>query len=121
MLVVDVPPSEMAPHFQYGWEAKGKDRVAFNAPHRINDHSFYMPEHQVARAYRERFARQDAADALLQAWPGLSPIVGRATDSQPGRRRRARLERSATSAAKRWGGWRPWARGSLLWVRQPLT
>ncbi|MFJ3981340.1 AlbA family DNA-binding domain-containing protein [Streptomyces fungicidicus] len=67
VLVVDVPPSEMAPHFQYGWEAKDKDRVTFNAPHRVNDDTFYMPEHQVARAYRERFARQDAAEALLQA------------------------------------------------------
>ncbi|WP_328978419.1 ATP-binding protein [Streptomyces canus] len=67
VLVVDVPPSEMAPHFQYGWEDKDKDRVTFNAPYRINDDTFYMPEHQVARAYRERFAHQDAADALLQA------------------------------------------------------
>ncbi|MFE2596377.1 hypothetical protein ACFXCZ_07695 [Streptomyces sp. NPDC059396] len=32
VLVVDVPPSEMAPHFQYGWEQKDKDRVTFNAP-----------------------------------------------------------------------------------------
>lgn len=67
VLVVDVPPSEMAPHFQYGWEQKDKDRVTFNAPYRIRDDTFYMTEHQVARAYRERFARQDAADALLQA------------------------------------------------------
>ncbi|MGV9942390.1 AlbA family DNA-binding domain-containing protein [Streptomyces sp. NPDC003401] len=67
VLVVDVPPSEMAPHFQYGWENKDKDRVTFNAPYRIKDDTSYMPEHQVARAYRERFARQDAADALLQA------------------------------------------------------
>lgn len=67
VLVVDVPPSEMAPHFQYGWEQKDKDRTTFNAPYRINDESFYMTEHQVARAYRERFARQETADGLLQA------------------------------------------------------
>lgn len=67
ILIVDVPPSETAPHFQYGWEQKDKDRVTFNAPYRIKDDTFYMPEHQVARAYRERFARQDAADALLKA------------------------------------------------------
>ncbi|MDH6222794.1 hypothetical protein [Streptomyces pseudovenezuelae] len=67
VLVVDVPPSEMAPHFQYGWESKDKDRVTFNAPYRIKDDTAYMPEHQVARAYRERFARQGVADALLQA------------------------------------------------------
>lgn len=66
-LVVDVPPSEMAPHFQYGWEQKDKDRVTFNAPYRTNDDTIYMTEHQVGRAYRERCARQDAADALLQA------------------------------------------------------
>ncbi|WP_329054786.1 hypothetical protein OG873_36190 [Streptomyces violaceus] len=66
MLVVDVPPSGTAPHFQYGWEQKDKDRVTFNAPHRINDETFYMTEHQVARAYQERFTRQTAADALLQ-------------------------------------------------------
>lgn len=66
LLVVDVPPSETAPHFQYGWEQKDKDRVTFNAPYRINDETFYMTEHQVARAYQERFTRQTAADALLQ-------------------------------------------------------
>ncbi|MER6374046.1 ATP-binding protein [Streptomyces mirabilis] len=67
VLVVDVPPSEMAPHFQYGWEQKDKDRVTFNAPYRINDDTFYMTEHQVARAYQERFARQNAAEAHLKA------------------------------------------------------
>jgi hypothetical protein len=34
---------------------------------RINGDTFYMAEHQVARAYREWFARQDAADTLLKA------------------------------------------------------
>ncbi len=66
VLVVDVPPSATDPHFQYGWEQKDKDRVTFNAPYRINDETFYMTEHQIARAYQERFARQTAADALLQ-------------------------------------------------------
>jgi hypothetical protein len=66
-LVVDVPPSEMAPHFQYGWEQKDKDRVTFNAPYRINDDTFYMSEHQVARAYQDRFARQNEAGSLLKA------------------------------------------------------
>ncbi|WP_237539756.1 MULTISPECIES: ATP-binding protein [unclassified Streptomyces] len=67
VLIIDVPSSEMAPHFQYGREQKDKDRATFNAPYRINDDTFYMTEHQVARVYRERFARQDAADALVQA------------------------------------------------------
>ncbi|WP_229697655.1 AlbA family DNA-binding domain-containing protein [Streptomyces lasiicapitis] len=66
VLVIDVPPSEMAPHFQYGWEQKDKGRVTFNAPYRIGDTSAYMSEHHVARAYQERFARQSAADALLK-------------------------------------------------------
>lgn len=66
VLVVDVPPSEMAPHFQYGWESKDKDRATFNAPYRINDDTFYMTEHQVARAYQDRFTRQAAADVLLK-------------------------------------------------------
>ncbi|MWA14595.1 AlbA family DNA-binding domain-containing protein [Streptomyces sp. BA2] len=65
-LVVDIPPSEMAPHFQYGWEQKDKDRVTFNAPYRINDDTFYMTEHQVARAYQDRFTRRVTADALLK-------------------------------------------------------
>jgi hypothetical protein len=40
----------MAPHLQYGWEDKDKDRVTFNAPYRIKDDTFSMPEHQVARS-----------------------------------------------------------------------
>ncbi|MEU0001858.1 ATP-binding protein [Streptomyces microflavus] len=67
VLVVDIPPSESAPHFQYGWEQKDKDRVTFNAPYRVKDDTFYMAEHQVARAYQDRFARQDSAGALLSA------------------------------------------------------
>ncbi|MGW0423274.1 AlbA family DNA-binding domain-containing protein [Streptomyces sp. NPDC003015] len=66
VLVVDVPSSEMAPHFQYGWEQKDRDRVTFNAPYRINDDTFYMTEHQIARAYQDRFARRATADALLK-------------------------------------------------------
>lgn len=74
VLVVDIPPSELAPHFQYGWEQKDKDRVTFNAPYRINDDTFYMSEHQVARSYQDRFARQGAADARLKA------VLAEATD-----------------------------------------
>ncbi len=66
-LVVDVPPSEMAPHFMYGWEQKDKDRLAFNAPYRVRDKTDYMGEHLIARAYQERFARQSAADVQLKA------------------------------------------------------
>ncbi|MFJ2651582.1 helix-turn-helix domain-containing protein [Streptomyces sp. NPDC087420] len=83
VLVVDVPPSESAPHFQYGWEQKDKDRATFNAPYRVKDDTFYLAEHQVARAYQDRFARQDAAGALLNAH------LAHATDTvlhQPGQR-----------------------------------
>ncbi|WP_093841640.1 AlbA family DNA-binding domain-containing protein [Streptomyces aidingensis] len=66
VLVVDVAPSRTAPHFQYGWEQKDKDRVTFNAPYRVGRDTVWMPEHLVARAYRDRFARQAAADSELQ-------------------------------------------------------
>lgn len=64
-LIVDVTPSELAPHFQYGWEQKDKDRATFNAPYRVGSKTFYMSEHQVARAYQERFSRQDRAETAL--------------------------------------------------------
>jgi hypothetical protein len=65
ILVVDVPASEMAPHFLYGWQQKDKDKTTFNAPFRHRDDTDYMAEHQIALAYRERFARQAAAEAAL--------------------------------------------------------
>ncbi|MFE3933273.1 helix-turn-helix domain-containing protein, partial [Streptomyces goshikiensis] len=64
-LIVDVAPSELAPHFQYGWEQKDKDRATFNAPYRVGSDTFYMSEHQVARAYQERFSRQERAETAL--------------------------------------------------------
>ncbi|MFK4799324.1 helix-turn-helix domain-containing protein [Streptomyces sp. MPA0124] len=66
VLVVDVPASEMAPHFLYGWQQKDKDKTTFNAPFRHRDDTDYMAEHQIALAYRDRFARQDAAEAALE-------------------------------------------------------
>lgn len=66
VLVVDVPASESAPHFLYGWEDKDKGKTTFNAPFRHRDDTAYMAEHQVAAAYRDRFRRQDAAEAALQ-------------------------------------------------------
>ncbi|MEU9405149.1 ATP-binding protein [Streptomyces sp. NPDC048281] len=65
ILVVDIPASEVAPHFLYGWQQKDKDRTTFNAPFRHRDDTYYMPEHQIALAYRERFTRQTAAEAAL--------------------------------------------------------
>jgi hypothetical protein len=68
VLVVDVPASELAPHFQYGWQDKDKDRATFNAPYRVRDHTAYMAEHQIARAYQDRSARQSAADTRLRTY-----------------------------------------------------
>ncbi|MFF5019544.1 helix-turn-helix domain-containing protein [Streptomyces sp. NPDC001165] len=65
VLVVDVPASEMAPHFLYGWQQRDKDKTTFNAPFRHRDDTDYMAEHQIALAFRERFARQDAAKTAL--------------------------------------------------------
>ncbi|MEU1690009.1 ATP-binding protein [Streptomyces hirsutus] len=65
VFVVDVPASETAPHFLYGWQQKDKDKTTFNAPFRHRDDTAYMPEHQIAAAYQARFARQDAAEAAL--------------------------------------------------------
>lgn len=42
-----------------------KDRTTFNAPFRHRDDTDSMAEHQIALAFRERFARQDAAEAAL--------------------------------------------------------
>jgi hypothetical protein len=66
ILVVDVPASEMAPHFLYGWQQKDKDKTTFNAPYRHRDDTDYMAEHQIALAYRDRFARQESAEAALE-------------------------------------------------------
>lgn len=37
VLVVDVPASETAPHFLYGWQDKDKGKTTFNAPFRHRD------------------------------------------------------------------------------------
>ncbi|MGF0168826.1 AlbA family DNA-binding domain-containing protein [Streptomyces koyangensis] len=65
-LVVDVPASEMAPHFLYGWQQKDKDKTTFNAPYRHRDDTDYMAEHQIALAYRGRFTRQQTAEAAVE-------------------------------------------------------
>ncbi|MFE6284592.1 helix-turn-helix domain-containing protein [Streptomyces sp. NPDC057877] len=128
ILVVDIPPSEMAPHFQYGWEQKDKDRVTFNAPFRVNDDTFYMTEHQVARAYQERFARRATADTLLKdrlaevtevvmsesedshAWLVVATLLTRPVPQlvpAPTRSEAAEILRQSTVSAARIGGARP--------------
>jgi hypothetical protein len=60
-LVIDVPASPMAPHHVYGTAAKDKDQQASVVPYRDRDHTAWMAEHQIERAYRDRFTRAQHA------------------------------------------------------------
>ncbi|GGT02698.1 hypothetical protein GCM10010206_76650 [Streptomyces cinerochromogenes] len=62
MLVADVPASPMAPHLVYGTAARDKDQQAAVAPYRDRDHTAWMAEHQLERAYRDRFTRAQRAE-----------------------------------------------------------
>ncbi|ATW46664.1 AlbA family DNA-binding domain-containing protein [Streptomyces peucetius] len=66
VLVADVPASPMAPHLVYGTAARDKDQQAAVAPYRDRDHTAWMAEHQLERAYRDRFTRAQHADDTLQ-------------------------------------------------------
>ncbi|MEV6314290.1 ATP-binding protein [Streptomyces sp. NPDC051776] len=65
VLVVDVPASQTAPHLVYGTAQRDKEQHAAVAPFRDGSHTGWMPEHQLARAYQERFARQQRAGEEL--------------------------------------------------------
>ncbi|MEU5709875.1 AlbA family DNA-binding domain-containing protein [Streptomyces flaveolus] len=62
VLVADVPASPMAPHLVYGTAARDKDQQAAVAPYRDRDHTAWMAEHQLERAYRDRFTRAQHAE-----------------------------------------------------------
>ncbi|MFJ9891605.1 helix-turn-helix domain-containing protein [Streptomyces sp. NPDC091287] len=66
LLVVDVPASEMAPHLIHGRSDKDKEQQAFTVPYRDRDHTAWMAEHQIERAYRDRFTRTDSAEEALR-------------------------------------------------------
>ncbi|MFJ8255544.1 helix-turn-helix domain-containing protein [Streptomyces sp. NPDC094466] len=66
LLVVDVPASEMAPHLVHGRSDKDKEQQAFTVPYRDRDHTAWMAEHQIERAYRDRFTRTDRAEEALR-------------------------------------------------------
>jgi len=66
VLVVDVPASAMAPHFILGSTPREKELRAFAVPFRYSDHTGWLAEHEIDRAYRDRFARQAAADQALE-------------------------------------------------------
>ncbi|MEW2570160.1 ATP-binding protein [Streptomyces sp. NPDC047070] len=66
VLVTDVPASPMAPHLVYGTAARDKDQQAAVAPYRDHDHTAWMAEHQLERAYRDRFTRAAQTDDTLR-------------------------------------------------------
>ncbi|GAA3017706.1 AlbA family DNA-binding domain-containing protein [Streptomyces fulvorobeus] len=66
LLVVDVPASEMAPHLVHGRSDKDKEQQAVTVPYRGRDHTAWMAEHQIERAYRDRFTRTDSAEEALR-------------------------------------------------------
>ncbi|MEU0952523.1 ATP-binding protein [Streptomyces niveus] len=66
LLVVDVPASEVAPHLVHGRSDKDKEQQAFTVPYRDRDHTAWMAEHQIERAYRDRFTRVGLAEEELQ-------------------------------------------------------
>ncbi|MFG2326643.1 helix-turn-helix domain-containing protein [Streptomyces sp. NPDC048568] len=66
VLVVDVPASTMAPHFVLGTSPREKQTHAFAVPFRYTDHTGWLAEHEIDRAYRDRFARQEATDQALE-------------------------------------------------------
>ncbi|MGW5091495.1 AlbA family DNA-binding domain-containing protein [Streptomyces coelicoflavus] len=66
VLVADVLASLMAPHLVYGTAARDKDQQAAVAPYRDRDHTAWMAEHQLERAYRDRFTRAAQTDDTLR-------------------------------------------------------
>ncbi|MCX4824881.1 ATP-binding protein [Streptomyces sp. NBC_01142] len=66
VLVVDVPASAMAPHFVLGSSQRDRQLQAFAVPFRYSDHTGWLAEHEIDRAYRDRYARQAAADEALE-------------------------------------------------------
>lgn len=66
LLIVDAPASEMAPHLVHGRSDKDKEQQAFTVPYRDRDHTAWMAEHQIERAYRDRFTRIGRAEEETQ-------------------------------------------------------
>ncbi|MEU9062452.1 ATP-binding protein [Streptomyces sp. NPDC048430] len=66
VLVCDIPASPMAPHHVFGTAQKDKDQQAAVVPYRDKDHTAWMAEHQIERAYRDRFTRTERAEEEVQ-------------------------------------------------------
>jgi hypothetical protein len=76
VLVVDIPASESAPHSVTGTAARDKEQNAFVVPYRDHSHTAWMEEHQIARAYRDRFTSQERHDqALTRTWDSVRDLV----------------------------------------------
>ncbi|CAM5385708.1 hypothetical protein SHIRM173S_09737 [Streptomyces hirsutus] len=76
VLVADIPASPTAPHLVYGTAARDKDQQAAVAPYRDRDHTAWMAERQLERAYRDRFTRPQgqASVATTEQAVGLIPL-----------------------------------------------
>ncbi|OKJ51630.1 AlbA family DNA-binding domain-containing protein [Streptomyces sp. CB02115] len=83
LLVVDVPASEMAPHLVHGRSDKDKEQQAFTVPYRDRDHTAWMAEHQIERAYRDRFTRPTARRKRCAGTPTSSPGPSPRTPPSP--------------------------------------
>lgn len=84
-LVVDVPASELAPHsvaFDQTSD-RAKSQFATVTPYRDGPHTAWMAEHQIARAYADRFTRGSQWEAEfneLQTW--LSEMLASRSDAK---------------------------------------
>ena len=84
VLVVDVPASELAPHsvaFDNTLD-RAKSQFASVTPYRDGPHTAWMAEHQIARAYTDRFTRSsqwEAAFNELNSW--LSDMLAARSDA----------------------------------------
>ncbi|NEB96237.1 hypothetical protein [Streptomyces bauhiniae] len=65
-LVVDLPAGPMAPHLVDGTAARAKHQQAAAAPNRYRDHTAWMAEHQLERAYGDRATRAAHSNEALQ-------------------------------------------------------
>ncbi|MFE7327942.1 helix-turn-helix domain-containing protein [Streptomyces sp. NPDC057565] len=66
VLVVDAPAGAMAPHHVYGTSQKDKEQQAAVVPYQDKDHTAWMAEHQIERAYRDRFTHAQRAEEEVQ-------------------------------------------------------
>ncbi|MEV0650000.1 ATP-binding protein [Phytomonospora sp. NPDC050363] len=77
LMLVHVPASPAAPHLVYGGTDKEKSQLAFVPPWRDRDHTAWMSQAQLERAYADRFARADQiAVDLREAAEVVDGVIG---------------------------------------------